>query len=109
VCDAEFVTERNLTFFSQKHFTKQINKVAIHIISLHLLDQIFEEKYINIPHSYGGFIHLLQIFKQKICPLVIQALNSDLCISSETQLQERMAVVLSAILMVVMVMMILMM
>jgi hypothetical protein len=34
-----------LTFFSLSNiFTKSVNRVAKHIISLHLLDQIFEEK-----------------------------------------------------------------
>ena len=78
-----------LNFFSVSYFfTKSINTVAVHTISLHSLGQILWKKYIKIPHPYGGYIHQQQIFQQESCPVMIQVLDSDFWISSGTQLQE---------------------
>ena len=83
------LSQKNLEFFTLSNiFTKSINRVAINTVSLHLLDQILGKKYIKIPHPYGGYIHQQQIFQQKSCPLMIQALDSDFWTSHGTQLQE---------------------
>jgi len=43
---------------------------------------------IKIPHPYDGYIHQQQIFQQKSCPLLIQALDTDFRTSCGIQLQE---------------------
>ena len=77
-----------LTFFSLSNvFTKRINRVAIHTIFLHLVGQILGKMQINFPHPYCGYIHQQQIFQQKICPLMVQALDTDFWTTRGTQLQ----------------------
>jgi hypothetical protein len=80
---------KNLTFFSLSNiFTKSIYRVAIHIVSLHLLDQILGGEYV---HNNSPILWRLRpstkIFQQKSCPLVIQGLDSEFWISCGTQLQ----------------------
>ena len=79
----------NLTFFPLcKIFTWNINRVKIHIVSLHLLDQICEENiHKNFPHLWM-LNPSTKIFQQKSCPLMIQVLDLDFWTSSGTQHQE---------------------
>jgi len=76
VYESQFVTEKNLTFVSLSNiFTKIICRVAIHIVSLHLLDHIFWGKmYIIIPQAYGGNIHQLKYSSRKVAYLCFKAL-----------------------------------
>ena len=70
------LSQKKLHFLSQSNiFTKSIYKVAIHIVSLHLLDQILGRKmYILIPQSYGGSIHQLKYSSRKLALLWFKAL-----------------------------------
>jgi hypothetical protein len=98
VCDSQFVTQKNLTFFSISNiFTKSIYRVAIHIFFLHLLDQISGGKMcIIIPQSYGGYIHQLKYFSREVAHLWFMALIV------EHNSKRAMAVILSANLMMMM-------
>jgi hypothetical protein len=87
---------KKLHFLSLSNiYTKRIYRIAIHIVSLHLLDQFFFL-------GGGGNVHTnssilwrqhpsTKIFQQKTCPLVIQGLDSHIWISSRIQLQEESA------------------
>ena len=51
------------------------------------MGQILGKMQINFPHPYCGYIHQQQIFQQKICPLMVQALDTDFWTTRGTQLQ----------------------